>query len=62
MKPTKFLKNMLIVCFAIFTAITITACGKQATGKVIKPVIIYSNADDEAIEVMKKTLDGTEMK
>lgn len=62
MKPTKFLKNMLIVCFAILAAITITACGKQATGKVIKPVIIYSNADDEAIEVMKKTLDGTEMK
>ncbi|GAB2022056.1 hypothetical protein RyT2_11300 [Pseudolactococcus yaeyamensis] len=62
MKPTKFLKNMLLVCFAILAAITITACGKQATGMAIKPVIIYSNADDEAIEVMKKTLDGTDMK
>lgn len=62
MKRITLVKNILLVCLILIAGAAITACGKQATGKAIKPVVIYSNADDEAIEVMKKTLDGTDMK
>jgi ABC-type Fe3+ transport system substrate-binding protein len=41
---------------------TVTACDKKAASTTNQPVVIYSNADDEAIEVMKKTLDATDMK
>ncbi|GHU36523.1 putative 2-aminoethylphosphonate ABC transporter substrate-binding protein [Bacilli bacterium] len=62
MKHKKLVKNILLVCLTLFAAVAVAACGKKATGEAAKPVVIYSNADDEAIEVMKKTLDATDMK
>lgn len=62
MKRTKLVKKLLLACFALLAVVAITACGKKAAKSTTKPVVIYSNADDEAIDVMKKTLDGTDMK
>lgn len=38
--------------------VTMTATGCATTSKAGEQVVIYSNADDEAIEAMKKALDG----
>ena len=45
----------LLLCgvLLITSALASVGCGKSSSGE----VVIYSNADDEAIEVMKKTLD-----
>ena len=45
----------LFLCGTIgLSSLLLTGCGKSGSDE----VIIYSNADDEAIEAMKKTLDG----
>ena len=41
---------------AIAMAVSVAGCGKS--GGEEKQVVIYSNADDEAVEAMKKTLDA----
>ncbi len=52
------LKRTLITIFCV--AVTLTACANLTgcSSKEDEQVIIYSNADDEAVESMKKTLDA----
>ena len=53
----KLKKVLAVVCAAtmMVSAVGLTGCGKS--GENDEQVIIYSNADDEAVEAMKKTLD-----
>lgn len=44
----------LVLCGTLGLGSVLTGCGKSGS----EEVIIYSNADDEAIEAMKKTLDA----
>ena len=56
----KFKKVLAFVCAAamMVSAFGLTGCGSNGGGNSSdEQVIIYSNADDEAIEAMKKTLD-----
>lgn len=52
-KFQKYLSVLLCVCLVLTLGAGLTGCG--STGG--KTVIIYSNADDEAVDAMKKTLD-----
>ena len=44
----------LALCATVGATSVLTGCGGSSS----KEVVIYSNADDEAVEVMKKTLDA----
>ena len=44
----------LLLCATVGTVSVLSGCSKSASSE----VVIYSNADDEAIESMKKTLDA----
>ena len=50
----KILSTALCACMAISLCAGLTGCGSAEADT----VIIYSNADDEAVESMKKTLDA----
>lgn len=50
----KILSAALCACMALSLCAGLTGCGGTET----ETVIIYSNADDEAVESMKKTLDA----
>lgn len=45
------------LCTILAGSAVLTGCGKSAGNKASDQVIIYSNADDEAVDAMKKTLD-----
>ena len=57
----KFMKNATVLVMAGLMAATgLMATGCSSTKKSAKndKVVIYSNADDEAVDAMKKTLDN----
>lgn len=59
MKKVRKMKMTKVATFALAAVMGISAMGMAGCGKssADDQVIIYSNADDEAIEAMKKTLD-----
>ncbi len=54
MKPKRTLSAILCAVMALTTCVNLTGCSSDED----EQVIIYSNADDEAVESMKKTLDA----
>ena len=50
----KIVCGVLSACMVLSLSASLTGCGSSNE----KTVIIYSNADDEAVESMKKTLDA----
>ena len=52
----KFYLFVCLVVSAVFSCGAFTGCSKKATDS--QPVIIYSNADDEAVVAVKKALDS----
>lgn len=54
MKLKRTLSTILCAAMALTAGVNFTGCGKKDE----EQVIIYSNADDEAVESMKKTLDA----
>lgn len=62
-KEKKSMKNVKRAAAAGLAGIlglsmAMTATGCSSTSKAAEQVVIYSNADDEAVEAMKKALDG----
>jgi len=54
MKLKKKLTTILCVVMTVIACVNVTGCSSKEE----KQVIIYSNADDEAVDSMKKTLDA----
>lgn len=51
--------GVLMMAAAVFTGtVAMTGCQAGGSGNTDDQVVIYSNADDEAVEAMKKTLDA----
>lgn len=54
----KFVKKAAVICVAGLMAVTGIAMTGCSSKKTDDKVVIYSNADDEAVDAMKKTLDS----
>lgn len=54
----KFVKKAAVICVAGLMAVTGIAMTGCSSKKTDNKVVIYSNADDEAVDAMKKTLDS----
>ncbi len=53
-----WLKRASVMCMAALLAATGVLASGCSAKKQDEQVVIYSNADDEAVEAMKKALDG----
>ena len=51
----------LLLAAAMLSAAVLTGCG-SGSGAASGEVVIYTNADDEAMEAMKHALDATDMR
>lgn len=49
----RLLKAIILCLISVFMLVAVVGCGKKTSDK----VVIYTNADDEAVEAMKKSLD-----